>query len=145
MSRLTLKGVKEYTSESTAAMVRPVYNQMGCDNVAEFFETCDNVAGHGAACGFNGFIYYSETVAFFRAHRSAIVRMVSELADDLGEDALTMVKSFKCLNNCYDYDDVARAMYGRYDDDLTQIYNALSWYALEEVANAASNYKYENK
>ena len=135
MAKLTLKGVKEYTSESTAAMVRPVYNQMGCDNVA----------GHGADCGFNGFIYYSETVAFFRAHRSAIVRMVSELADDLGEDAVAMVKGFKCLNNCYTYDEVARAMYGRYDDDLTQIYNALSWYALEEVANAASNYKYENK
>ena len=145
MANLTLKGVKEYTNESTAAMVRPVYNQLGCCDVSEFFDTCDNVASHGAACGFGGFIYYSETVAFFRRNKINIIQMACEIAEELGTDPVAMVRGFNCLGDSYSYDEVARAMYGRYNDELTQIYNALAWFALEEVAAAASNYKYENK
>lgn len=142
---LILKGLKNYATEEVAALVRPVYNQMAPDVVSEFFDTLNDVARHGADCGFPGFVYYSETVAFFRHHRPAIMAAVHELADGIGEDAVTMVHNFDCLCGNFSYTEVARAMYGRYNDDLTQIYNALAWFALEEVAHAAADYIYENE
>ena len=71
-SSLTLKGLKDYAGESIAKLVCPVYNQLGSDNVESFFSTCKDITGHGAACGFSGFIYYSDTIAFYRKYKTEI-------------------------------------------------------------------------
>ena len=142
--KTTIKGFKAYTSKEVANLINPVKNQLG-ENAAQFFETCGYVSKGGADSGFNGFIYYTETIAFFRKHRKNIVALAEYLADEMGEDAVTMVKNFRCLNGFYEYSDIAKAMYGNFNDEYTNIYNALSWFALEEVANEAVNYLYENE
>ena len=144
-SSLTLKGLKDYAGESIAKLVRPVYNQLDSDNVESFFSTCKDITGHGAACGFSGFIYYSDTIAFYRKYKTEIKQLVCLLADELGTDPVRLVQGFNCIKDTFSYDEVARAMYAPFNDELTQIYNALSWFALEEVANAADNYMYENR
>ena len=140
----TVKGLKAYTSKEVANLINPVKNQLG-ENAAQFFETCGYVSKVGADSGFGGFIYYTDTIAFFRKHRKNIVALAEYLADEMGEDAVTMVKNFRCLNGFYEYSDIAKAMYGNFNDEHTEIYNALSWFALEEVANEAVNYLYENE
>ena len=142
--KTTIKGFKAYTSKEVANLINPVKNQLG-ENSAQFFETCGYVSKSGADSGFSGFIYYADTIAFFRKHRKNIVALAEYLADEMGEDAVTMVKNFRCLNGFYEYSDIAKAMYGNFNDEYTTIYNALSWFALEEVANEAVNYLYENE
>lgn len=142
----TIKGLKENTTAEVANLVNAVKIQLGSSSVAEFVETCENVCtpgSCGAAAGYSGFVYYTETVAFFRSHRKKIVELAQSLADSMGEDTITMVRGFNCLDSCWSYDEVSRAIYGRYSEDLTQIYNALSWFALEEVARAVEEYNYE--
>ena len=65
------------------------------------------------------------------------------LADSLGENLLGLVCGFNGLKD-YEQDEIGRALYGNYNEDLTQIYNVFAWYALEEVAHRYSDWVYEN-
>lgn len=142
----SLRSFKEYCGGSLAALVVPVKNQLGCSSVSEFWDQLENVgrSPYGAASGFTGFIYYSETVAFWRAYRAKITKCLGDLAESLGEDTLHMVCSFNSLEG-YEYDEIARALYGNYNSDYDYIYNTFAWFALEEVAHRYSDYEYENR
>ena len=141
----TLKDFRNYCGGTLSALVNPVKNQAG-EEMPYFFGYLRNVSESpcGAAAGFTGFIYYSETVSFWRAHRKKIYAHMSELADELGENVLQMVCNFGGLKD-YETEEIARALYGHYDEELTGIYNVFAWFALEEVANAFSNYEYETR
>lgn len=97
----------------------------------------EDVYNYGASDGFPGFAYYHDTVIFFRKNKKEIVELAENLANDLGEDVTNMVKNFVCLK---DYElsnsQIGKVLYGRFSDsgDNTIIMNALSWFALEEVA-----------
>lgn len=95
-----------------------------------------DVYNHGADAGFPGFTYHVDTVAFYRKHRESINKMAHEMAEDIGEHTLDMVKSFRCLNNDYSTEEIAQVMFGKWQekDEYTIIANALAWFALEEVA-----------
>lgn len=112
-----------------------------CD---ESFDVLSDISNHGADGGYNGFIYTDETVAFWLKHQKDIVK---KLNDDVGEmglsSAIALVSSFKCLNGA-SIDSIASVIYCVHHtheslneiDDGLMIANALSWYALEDVANA---------
>lgn len=119
------------------AIVRAVIRRVGADTIAECTQ---------ADAGWPGFCYHRETVGFFNAHRADILQMIREMARELGEEPAAMLAGFNCLKN--DMDEARRtAIYailsGRpahlNNSDETQIGNALAWFALEEVANAANN------
>lgn len=141
----TLKNFKEYCGETLGALVNPVKNQMGVGLPGLWVEL-DNVSRSycGAAAGFCGFIYYSETVSFWRAHRSKIYAYMEELADGIGENVLEMVCNFGGLKGIYETEEIARALYGNYNSEYDPIYNVFSWFALEEVAHRYADYSYEN-
>ena len=100
-------------------------------------ESLEDVYNHGADGGFSGFIYHSDTIEFFRKNKKHIVMLAEDMSNDLGEDILSMINSFNCLK---DYElsnsQIGKVLYGKFSDsdDNTQIMNALSWFALEEVA-----------
>ena len=100
-------------------------------------ESLSDVYNHGAIGGFCGFTYYSDTVTFFRKNKKEIVELAEDMANDLGEDVTNMIKGFNCLK---DYEltnsQIGKVLYGRFSDsgDNSTIMNALSWFALEEVA-----------
>ena len=102
--------------------------------------TLQDVANHGADGGYNGFIYYTDTIKFFKNNRAEIVALVKEYADEFGQTPIEFVASFNCLktNNRAERaeleDEIGRALYGRLAADDTQVPNALAWFALEEVA-----------
>ena len=98
-----------------------------------------DVATHGADTGWPGFCYYHETAAFYARHKKAINQLAEELAADLGDGPLDMVRGFNCLKDSgFTTVEVAKTMYGRRTEkeknNLVQIDNALAWFALEEVA-----------
>ena len=125
-------------SSVPATLIRSVVKNMnGWDS---FKESAQDVVDHGAACGFGNFIYYTDTMAFTAKNRSAIAELAAQQAADFGDSSeIEMILGFNQLkHDDLTSLDIARALYGRLTDDdkKTMIYNALAWYALEEVARA---------
>ena len=97
-----------------------------------FKEQAREVYHHGINGGFGGFIYHTDTVKFAKANRAAILELAKDLANDLGEGMLELIQSFNCINNLYSTTEIMEAIYNGSDDE-TQVMNALSWFAAEEV------------
>ena len=125
-------------SSIPATLIRAVVKNMnGWDS---FRERAQDVADHGASCGFGNFIYYTDTVAFAAKNRKAIAELAAEQAADFGDSSeIERILGFNQLRQeDLTISDIARSLYGRLadDDKKTTIYNTLAWYALEEVARA---------
>lgn len=98
-------------------------------------EDLQDIANHGVDSGFSGFIYYTDTVKFFKANKTEISELVKEYADDFGTDSVSVVAGFNCLTDDSETrESIARCLWGRVRDDDTQVANALAWFAAEEVA-----------
>ena len=125
-------------SSIPATLIRAVVKNM--NGWGSFKERAQDVADHGASCGFGNFVYYTDTVAFTRKNRKAIAELAAQQAADFGDSSeIEMILGFNCFRqDDLTSSDIARALYGRLTDDdkKTMIYNALAWYALEEVARA---------
>ena len=126
-----------------------IVNQLGINDEEELKQTFTNIINspHGASGGFNGFIYYDETCKFARENIKDIFDYAVEQAEQLGEGVYKMISNFNCLNDMNVKEtEVAStihlALKGVEDDQgiETQILNALSWYALEEVAKEEINH-----
>lgn len=97
-------------------------------------ESLIDVCNHGADAGFAGFTYYTDTVAFYKAHKADILAMAEQDAKDFRQGMLEMVAGFRCLNGEYSVDEIGEALYAGRGDASTQVRNAMAWYALESVA-----------
>jgi len=95
-------------------------------------EAIQDVNNYGINRGFRGFIYYSDTVKFFKTYKNDIMKMAEELADNMGEDPFTMIKNFVCLNDNYSYSEIGEAIFNSKTDN-SQIRNAMAWFAAKEV------------
>ena len=121
---------------------KAVINQLG--GLEIFKQSFKDIARHGADGGFNGFIYYTETTAFFKQNRRAILAHLDAICYDLGEDRISVLKSWRCLNHLTS-DDIARGLYeGAKSDEVTAVQNALAFFALEEVSHDEERREEEN-
>lgn len=109
------------------SLARAVVKRVGRDRL-------EDIVKYGIDGGFNGFIYYTETVAFFKKHRADIMDMAEEMAADLGEDVFAMIGGFGCLKDsklgAYE---ISEALNGR-GENADIVRNAMAWFAAEEVA-----------
>ena len=81
-------------------------NQIGVD----WKQLCEYPEDYrDASAGVSGFIYYTETVAFAKRHLVKIINALNELENDIGEPLK------------------------KPNDDETQYFNWLAWFALETV------------
>jgi len=113
------------------------------DKDGELFQTLSDVANYGASGGFSGFTYYEDTIQFVKDNRRQIKELVTQMSEDFGVTPLDFIMSFNCLKDSITDGSVINAVgafvYGAQcrDDqehDGTTVYNALAWFALEEVA-----------
>ena len=112
-----------------------VLEQLGFDSLDDDAkDTLSDISNHGVDGGFNGFIYYSDTVEFFDNNRNLVLSELNQFADELGESAIDIVKGFKCLNGDYD-SEVEQVIMNLDDSDNTTVKNALAWFAAEHVAH----------
>lgn len=113
-------------------LIRQVVRQIG--GWDSFKEHARDVSMYGAAGGFAGFIYYTDTCRFYAVNRDAILEAVRDMCDGLGEEPIQFVRSFNCLDATES--EVGLTLYGSKKQHDTQVANALAWFALEEVARA---------
>ena len=64
--------LSDFVKQSTvpAKLIRAVVRQVGCWE--DFQQIAKDVASHGADCGYNGFTYYVDTVAFTNLYNTSI-------------------------------------------------------------------------
>lgn len=90
---------------------------------------------HGTDAGWPGFTWYSDTVPFAKRNKRAILECAAELAGEMGTDTVALVKGFQCLKGVEGVEAVLLGT-SRDADSTTAVYNALAWFALEEVGSA---------
>ena len=132
---MKIKTIKSFIEQShiNPALIRAVIRQSG--GFDSFKEDAQDITTHGASGGFSGWIYYNETVGFWRKNKALILELATAQAADFGEELLSMVSSFNGIKKSdYSATELGAALFGRYNDDFTCIYNVMAWYALEEVA-----------
>ena len=122
--KAVLKENQEYKT-----LINAVVSNIGMDSVKD-------VNSHGIDGGFSGFVYYTETHAFALKHQKTIVSMLEEMADQLGEDVVSMVGGFgvfkKSPMDKEDKKDLYRYLAG-VNPDQGAITNVMAWFAAEEV------------
>ena len=85
-------------------------------------EDFKQISKHGIDAGFNGFIYYADTIKFFDRNEELITDFLNEEADSMGVDG--MFKLFNDNYQCYSIDEFK---------------NWASWYVAESVAHSMQN------
>ena len=115
--------------------MRSVIRQSG--GWADFKEMAPDVANHGAASGFGGWTYYTDTVKFAKSNRRSIAQLCANYAEDSGVGALEMIQGFNCIGKDYSLEEIGQCLYGKGQD--TTILNGLAWFALEEVCRIYSD------
>lgn len=124
----TIKQVKAERPEYKT-IISAVINRIGKESVGD-------VNNHGADSGFSGFIYYNETHSFAMRHRKAIVSMLEQQAEELGEGVVEMVSHFGVFRKSPMDNEDRRELY-RYLSgakcEQSTITNLMAWYALGEV------------
>ena len=129
-----MKTIKHVIRENPdyTTLIRAVVSRIGKDSIQD-------VNNHGIDGGFGGFIYYTETMAFFRKHRAIILKMAEEMAEQLGENILSMIHGFRCIGEDYSTAEIAKAIYTGKGDCVDVVYNAMAWFAAEEVCRMFEN------
>lgn len=135
MSLPTLKTVCAKTPHVPAPLVRAVVKQLGGWNT-DIAQNCYDIANFGISGGFSGFIYYSDTVAFFKHNKKHILKLAESEAQDLGyTDVFGFFASFNCMKSLdISETEIAKAFFTGKGELLDQILNCLAWYAAETVA-----------
>lgn len=125
--------LRDYPQYKT--VINAVYNSIGKDSIMD-------VVNHGIDGGFNGFIYYSDTHKFAIKHRSVIVTMLEDMADQLGEEVVKMVSGFGVFRNSPMDNDDRKDLYkylGGGKPEQGTITNLMAWFAAEEVCRMFDN------
>jgi hypothetical protein len=121
----------------------------GLESLKSLSANLVDCAKHGADGGFPGFTCYSDTLAFFWCNRKDIIKNLELMAEELGEDIISMVQHF----GVFRYDtppssaSIGKALWGtagKLQDDLTSLYNVFAWFCLEEISHIWYRYLEDN-
>lgn len=162
----TAADFRHYENETLSALDLAVIAQMGgearntesgCEIDADTCQKLENVTrcSSGAAGGFNGFIYYSETVDFTMKNRAAIIEKLREAIEDGLFEGCNGIISAVLMFNCLKTEDkqeraeleeeAAICLFGDPEEyrrrDFAQVANALAWAALEDLAFRFCNWE----
>lgn len=128
--------MKYFISKShiDAKLIRSVVKQSG--GWEDFKEMTRGMA-YAIDGGFSGFTYYADTVAFFKRNRKAILEHAEQVAQDTGEEPLTMIQNFGCFRNDRPaIGTLCKALYQGKGGDAQHIMTCMTWFAGEEVARS---------
>jgi hypothetical protein len=137
----TIKAFCQYSSINPD-LIKSVIRQSG--GWSDFQENAIDIANHGIAGGFSGWIYYNETGAFYAKNQQLIVALVESQADEYGyQSAQDMVKGFRNLDATMS--EIGYTLFGNKRQHDNYVANALAWYIAEEAARAYSDWTYEER
>lgn len=130
-----MKSFLKYQGKTSPKLRKAVIANLGD------IESLIDIANHGASGGYGQFCYYSDTVAFYKKYKKDILKMACQDANDLDTTLTSMVSTFGHLKNNSDITihEIDRVLTGRLSDEYNtnQIFNIMTWYALESVLKKA--------
>ena len=132
---MTTYNIKK-AKKASHPLKRAVMRQFGSS--IYFYESIPDIVEHGASGGVSGFIYYSDTVNFTKRNKNKIMQSLTELSNDIGEPIVSMLSHWQCLKGMSQRE-IMEGLYNPKSDNKSTVYNALAWYALEDVANCLYN------
>ena len=118
-----------------AKFIRAVLKRIDKENIPD-------INRNGISGGYGNFIRYADTHKFAMYYRKAIIVMLEEYADDLGEEVVSMVSKFGVFRRDGMDDDDRRDLYlylGGGKPKYHQIPNLMAWFAAEEVCRMFEN------
>ena len=118
-----------------AKLIRAVLKRIDKENIPD-------INRNGIENGYGNFIHYADTHKFAMYYRKAIIVMLEECADDLGEEVVSMVSKFGVFRRDGMDDDDRRDLYlylGGGKPKYHQIPNLMAWFAAEEVCRMFEN------
>lgn len=135
-NELTLTTVIENNSHMPSRLIHAIVKNHGGWN--EFKELAEDICNYGANTGIS-FIYYKDQIAFVKKYRKEILSFIENESEEIGLSVGKFVLGFRCLPGCdFTETDVYRVLLettrSKSEEDLSQIYAALSWYVVEELA-----------
>jgi hypothetical protein len=152
-----IQGLISYVKENSAWQTDTIHhvitalgyrNNGGLESLKNLSTNFEDCAKHGADGGFPGFIYYCDTLAFFRRNRQDIIKNLELMAEELGQDIISMVQGFGVFRYGAPpaVNDIGRALWGTgaLKDDLTSLYNVFAWFCLEEISHVWYRYLEDN-
>ena len=132
MKNITIQKMID-NSNIPARLIRAVIRQSG--GFESFKEMAPDITNHGVDGGFHGWVYYVDTIKFWKNNRKEIMATAEEQAKDFGQGTLEMIQGFGVFrNDPISQDDLAKVLYTGKGDDATIVQNVMAWYAAEEVA-----------
>lgn len=135
----TLMTIKQVASNFSGSekLVRGVISNLGYRVIdSDLVGVCNDIARYGISGGFGGFIYYADTLAFYRKFKRDILELATTDASELGTNLLEMIYNFNGMKDI-PREDIDAVMTGSRNNDYdTTIKNCLAWYAAEQVAYA---------
>lgn len=132
----TIKSFCEFSSINSN-LIRAVIRQSG--GWLSFQESAPDISKHGISGGFSGWIWYSDTCAFYAKNQSLIVELVESQSDEYGyRSAQDMVKSFRSIDATLS--EIGHTLYGNKFQHDTQVANALAWFAAKSVVIAYNDW-----
>ena len=118
-----------------AKLIRAVLKRIGEKDIPD-------INRNGIQGGYDNFIHYADTHKFAMYYRKAIITMLEECANELGEDVVIMVSNFGVFRrNGMDKDD-RRDLYrylGGAKVEQGSLTNLMAWFAAEEVCRMFEN------
>jgi hypothetical protein len=137
-----MKSFLKYQGKTSPKLRKAVISGLGD------IESLIDVANHGADGGHGDFCYHSDTVAFYKKNKKDILKMACNDAFEFGTTLTAMVSTFSHLKSNSDITthEIDRVFSGELSDEYNtnQIFNVMTWYALESVAQDYQSYKEEN-
>lgn len=105
----------------------------------EFKSIAEDIASYGANTGIS-FIWYTDSVKFFRNHAPAIKSWLKCLAGDLydNESIGSMISRWELVSG-YTIDEINQALYTGKGDAVDQVFDAAVKAVIEDLANQVVN------
>jgi hypothetical protein len=128
---MKIKTIKQVKAEhpDRIRLINAVLKNLDKSNIPD-------IINHGIAGGFGNFIYNSDTHEFAMKYRQAIIEMLLEDSNSMGEYVIDMVAGFGVFEGmgmgADDERDLMDYLIGRKCEQST-ITNVLAWYAAETV------------
>lgn len=122
-------------SSINPSLIRAVVKQFG--GIKSFNQLYSDVNNHGINGGFSGFIYYSDTVPFAKKHKKAILELAKYQCWEIYDNTnlIEFFHTFDCID--LTRDEITDFLLFNDKENEDTIYNALAWYAGEEVCRIA--------
>ena len=110
--------------------VREIFRYLG-EDIEEILYTCFDIYHHSIEAGFGSFIYYSDTVKFYKDNEEEILKYLKELANSMYGDEETSLVTFLYENEIYRIY-LEEMIFGSPE----RLYNLFTWIYVQDIVNS---------